>query len=136
MPVRVLAVDDSAVFTDALSEVLEACPDFELVGSARTGEAAVQVASSLAPDLVLIDVLLPGMDGVETCRRLNELHLGAHFILCSVAEDPRTPTEDCCGAAFVSKADISVRTLRDAWGRRPQLTASRASRTAATQPHG
>jgi len=134
MPIRVLAVDDSAVFVDALSEVLAACPDFELLGAARTGEAALEIAARIAPDLVVMDVLLPGMDGVETCQRLEALRPGTYVILCSVAEDPRGPGE-CSRAKFVAKADISPRTLRDAWLGRPRRLAQH-SPTAATQPHG
>jgi DNA-binding NarL/FixJ family response regulator len=134
MAIRVLAVDDSAVFVDALSDVLDACPDFELVGAARTGESALELARTVRPDLVLIDVLLPGIDGIETCRRMRNLRPGAHLILCSVGEDPRPPGE-CSDATFLAKADISPRTLRAAWLRRPVAAMTSWSTTAAP-PHG
>ena len=71
MPIRVYVVDDSDIFLDALHEVLDACPEFELVGEAHNGEIALKEVPHLAPDLVLLDVLLPGIDGIETSRRLQ-----------------------------------------------------------------
>ena len=56
----VYVVDDSDVFLDALREVFEACPEFELVGEAHNGEIALSEVPRLAPDLVLLDVILPG----------------------------------------------------------------------------
>jgi CheY-like chemotaxis protein len=133
MPIRVLAVDDSDVFLGALGEVLDACPDFALVGAARTGEAAIEVAPGLRPDLVLIDLILPGMDGVETARRLSDLRLGAHLVLCSVGEDTRRPGEQT-DVPFVAKADISPGMLRVAWNGRPHRAGARVVTTAAATP--
>ena len=109
MAIRVFVVDDSDVFLDAVREVLDACPDFELVGTVHTGEAAVTAVKSTAPDLVLVDVQLPGIDGLETSRRLTSSSDPPFVILCSVGEDPRA------GAPFLPKARISPSALRDAW---------------------
>jgi DNA-binding NarL/FixJ family response regulator len=121
MAVRVFVVDDSDVFLDAVREVLEACPDFELVGQAHTGEAAIAALSRMAPDLVLVDVQLPGIDGPETARQIESLSTSAFVILCSVGEDPR------CGASFLPKARISPSTLRAAWQHRTRAVADTAS---------
>lgn len=120
MPIRVFVVDDSEVFLAALREVLDACPDFELVGAAQTGEAALTAVERSAPDLVLVDVILPGIDGLEACKRLHEVVPGSFMMLCSVGEDPRTvdPSLGCSFATFVAKAQISPRALRFAWDRR------------------
>ena len=64
-PVRVLVVDDQRPFRVAASAVLRRMPDFTLVGEAETGEDGVRAAAELRPDLVLMDVCLPGIDGVE-----------------------------------------------------------------------
>ena len=121
MPIRVYVVDDSDVFVDAVREVLDACTEFELVGSAHTGEAALRCAPEAHPDVVLIDVALPGMDGPETCCALTRLGVDARYVLCSVGDDPRTPTDAVCArASFISKAQISRRTLREAWDTRSQ----------------
>ena len=116
MSIRVFVVDDSDVFVDAVREVLKVCSEFELVGSTHTGEAALIRAPATRPDVVLVDVGLPGMDGPQTCCALSRLGLDARFVLCSVGDDPRKPTDAVCArAAFVPKADISPRTLREAW---------------------
>ncbi len=117
MPIRIFVVDDSDVFQEALREVLEACPDFELVGTAHTGGAALPAAERAAPDLVLVDVILPGIDGLETCKRMHEATPGSFVMLCSVGDDPRAidPSMGCGFAAFVPKALISPRALRAAW---------------------
>ena len=116
MAIRVFVVDDSDVFLDAVREVLDACPDFELVGESRTGEAAILAVQREEPDLVLIDLELPGIDGLETSRRLAGLATQPFVILCSVAEDPRKSThEDLSATPFLPKARISPSSLREAW---------------------
>ena len=68
--VRVLIVDDQAPFRHAAEQVVEATNGFEVAGVVSTGEAAVQAAQALRPDLVLMDVHLPGIDGPEATRRI------------------------------------------------------------------
>ena len=124
MPIRVFVVDDSDVFLDAVREVLAACPDFELVGEAHTGEAALPAVQRLTPDVVLLDALLPGIDGLETSRRLATLRTRPFVILCSVGEDPRGAAQsaDSGAAPFLPKARISPSSLRDAWRHRQPVT--------------
>ena len=123
MAIRVFVVDDSDVFLDALREVLDACPEFELVGASRTGEAAIPAVQREEPDLVLVDIELPGIDGLETSRRLAGLAPQPFVILCSVAEDPRPATRAEPGAApFLPKARISPSSLREAWRTRGSIS--------------
>ena len=128
MPIRVFVVDDSDVFLDAVREVLDASAEFELIGEAHTGEAAIPAVRTMQPDLVLVDVLLPGMDGIETCRHLSGLDARPFMILCSVDEDPRTGARavDCTDVPFVPKARISPKALRAAWQSRATVDSALA----------
>jgi DNA-binding NarL/FixJ family response regulator len=70
MPVRVLIVDDQEPFRLAARMVVELTDGFEVVGEAETGEDSVAMTADLSPDLVLMDVNLPGIDGLEATRRI------------------------------------------------------------------
>ena len=69
--VRVLLVDDQAPFLRAMRSVVHETAGFEVVGEASSGEQSLLAAAELLPDLVLMDVNLPGIDGVEATRRLR-----------------------------------------------------------------
>ena len=69
-PIRVLLVDDQAVFREGLRTLFSLRPDFEIVGEAADGEEAVNCAARVAPDAVLMDLRLPGIDGVDATRRI------------------------------------------------------------------
>src|SRR3954453_15989041 len=71
--VGVLTGDDQAWFRQVVSDVVQATPGFEAVGEAETGEAAVSLVPVLRPQLVLMDVRMPGMGGVEAARRIAEV---------------------------------------------------------------
>jgi CheY-like chemotaxis protein len=116
-PTRVLVVDDSEVFLKAVCDLLATMPDFDLIGKARSGEEAVAMSMRHHPDLILLDIILPGIDGLETCRRLRSRHPTPLVVLCSVEDDPRDQQLDlpCSGAPFLRKNGITARALRRTW---------------------
>ena len=69
--IRVLIADDHGVVRDGLGRLVEALPDMELVGLAADGEEAVERSRDSEPDVVLMDLDMPRLDGIETCRRLK-----------------------------------------------------------------
>jgi DNA-binding NarL/FixJ family response regulator len=116
-PVRVLAVDDQAIFLRTLRQLIAATPGFEQVGEARSGEEALERATALRPDLVLLDVRMPGLDGVETARRLLAEPGHPTVVLISLDPLPEQQTEilQVGAAAFVRKQELSVRRLVALW---------------------
>ncbi len=71
-PIRVLVVDDHPVVKKGLRVILEDLKDLEIVGEASDGVAAVEGAERLKPDVIIMDVMMPGMDGIEACREIME----------------------------------------------------------------
>jgi DNA-binding NarL/FixJ family response regulator len=85
--IKLLLVDDHAILLKSLGFFLNTQPDLELTGEARNGEEALLKAVELQPDLVLMDMLMPGMNGIETTRRMLELVPGIKIlVLTSMAE--------------------------------------------------
>ena len=117
--VTVLTVDDKRIFLRTARSLIEATPGFEQVGEAASGEEALELAAHLRPDLVLVDVRMPGMDGVETARRLTEADPATTVVLISLEEVPQLSTAvDRAGAAgYIRKQDLSTRSLAELWDR-------------------
>jgi two-component system invasion response regulator UvrY len=114
--VRVLVVDDHPGLRAALRELIAGVDGFAHVGDAASGEAALELAERLRPDLVLLDVQLPGIDGLEVCRRLTAMVPRAVVVLMTA--DPASVAADAadCGAAtLVRKQDLRRRLLRELW---------------------
>jgi DNA-binding NarL/FixJ family response regulator len=117
--VRVLVVDDQRPFRFAAAAVLARMPGFELVGKADTGEDAVVAAASLRPDLVLMDVRLPGMTGIEAAGLVATEVPGVVVILCSTyARDDLPFSLDAPGVAgYLHKEELRAPVLRELWER-------------------
>jgi DNA-binding NarL/FixJ family response regulator len=119
--VQVLIVDDQAAFRRAAARVLARLPDFELIGEAETGEASVEAARRLEPDLVLMDIHLPGIDGREATRRiLTDVAWSKAppivFLLSTYeAADYAGEILACGAAAYLPKAEFGPAALAAAW---------------------
>jgi DNA-binding NarL/FixJ family response regulator len=86
-PIRVLVVDDHALFRRGLEMVLEQEPDIEVVGEAGDGGQAVQKSIETAPDIVLMDVRMPKGSGIEACRLIKEAVPSAKIIMLTISDE-------------------------------------------------
>lgn len=86
-PIRVLLADDHRLFREGVSSLLERAPDIELVGEASTGEEALRLTGDLAPDVVLMDLNMPGIGGIEATRSLLGRHPEVGVIVLTMLED-------------------------------------------------
>lgn len=115
--VRVLIVDDQLPFREASRMVVEMTDGFEVVGEAENGEQAVELASDLQPDLVLMDVQMPGIDGLEATRRITSVASPPHVLVMSTHEsgDYEGPAKSAGAIGFVPKSQFSMDTLEAVW---------------------
>jgi two-component system, NarL family, invasion response regulator UvrY len=115
--VGVLVVDDHAQFRKAARDVVEATPGFEPLGEATSGEEALRMIERLAPALVLLDLRLPGMDGIETASQITAVRPHPTVFLISVDDLPFTSADvaSCGAATFVRKRDLGTAALRRLW---------------------
>ena len=86
-PVRILLVDDQALFREGLRTLLALQPDFEVVGEAANGQEAVQLATTLRPDVVLMDLEMPILDGVAATRQLRTALPACRVIVLTTFDD-------------------------------------------------
>jgi DNA-binding NarL/FixJ family response regulator len=118
MAVRVLIVDDQKPFRLAARAVVEMTDGFEVAGEAETGEDAVTRAAELQPELVLMDVNLPGMDGLEATRKIQEDSGGGVVVLMvsTYEADEYAPRAAEVGAAaYIPKSEFDPDRLAEAW---------------------
>ncbi|MFF0292447.1 response regulator [Kitasatospora sp. NPDC004614] len=87
MTVRILLVDDQPLVRAALSMVVKDAPDLEIVGEAGTGDEAVRLAAELAPSVIVMDIRMPGMDGIEATRLITSGPSSAHVLVLTTFDD-------------------------------------------------
>jgi len=92
-PLRILLVDDHLLFRKGLAQLLDAQPDFEVVGEATDGLEAVEQAHQLRPDLALMDIRMPNCDGFEATRRIKAQMPEVLVVMLTVSEDERDLTK-------------------------------------------
>jgi DNA-binding NarL/FixJ family response regulator len=109
-PIRILIADDHRLFAEALQAILVGDPRMEVVGIATTGQDAVKQALALRPDLVLMDISMPGMDGIEATRRLRKKHPTACVIMLtgSDAQQDIDAARKAGAAGYVTKDRIAA----------------------------
>ena len=117
MSVRVLIVDDQAPFRMAARMVVEATDGFDVVGEAETGEESVTMAADLTPDLVLMDVNLPGTNGLDATRQILAASEAVVVLLLSTYEEEEyAPKAAECGASsYIPKSAFGPDRLEAAW---------------------
>jgi DNA-binding NarL/FixJ family response regulator len=118
--VHVLIVDDQEPFRLAARMVVEATDGFEVVGEVETGEASVDATKELDPDLVLMDVNLPGINGLDATRQIlsdaGADHRVVILLLSTYEEEEYAPRAAECGAAaYIPKSSFSPERLAEAW---------------------
>jgi DNA-binding NarL/FixJ family response regulator len=118
--VRVLTVDDQAPFRIAARSVIRRVEGFTLVGEAESGEQALEMVAELDPQLVLMDINMPGINGIEATRRIVADRPDVVVFLCStyaLADLP--PDAAASGArAYVNKEELTGAVIADLWARR------------------
>ena len=115
MTYRVLVADDQAPFRRAARSVLGATADFELVAEATSGEDAVALVDTLRPDVVLMDIKMPGIGGIEAARSITATHPETITILLSTYREEDLPPQarTCGAAAYLHKSDFAGPVLRE-----------------------
>lgn len=112
---QVLIVDDQKAFRSAARLVVELTEGFEVAGEAGSGEEGVQMAGDLKPDLVLMDMNLPGIDGAEATRRIVQATPQTRVVGLSTYADYRERAVAAGAIAFVSKSDFEPGILAELW---------------------
>ena len=117
-PIRVVIIDDQAPFRDAARLVVELADGFEVVAEAASGEDGVAAVAEHEPDLVLVDLVMPGIDGLETTRRIRALPHPARVVLMLSTYDPDEHRERALAAGaddFLAKGEFTPELLEQTW---------------------
>lgn len=111
--VRLLLADDDRLFAESLMSILSEDERIEVIGIAKNGEEAVELAAELQPDVVLMDLKMPLMDGLEATRRIRETELPAQILLLTGGEtDVRSEDATAAGATAFLRKESGVEELR------------------------
>jgi two-component system, NarL family, invasion response regulator UvrY len=137
--VGVLIVDDQAPFLVAARRLIASTPGFEFVGEATSGEGAVTLAAALRPDLVLMDVRMPGLGGLDAARRITAARSAEAVVLVSTdpQDVPDAAAQGCGAVAVIAKQHLRPSYLTALWqrareGRSPPQRPSQTSATSST----
>lgn len=124
--VSVVVVDDQAPFRRAARAILGATPGFALLAEADSGEQAVALARSLEPDVILMDIKMPGIGGIEATRLITTDRAATLVVLLSSYGERDLPADarECGAAAYVAKEGFGRGVLERLWNaRRPSASA-------------
>ena len=115
---RVMLVDDHEIMRDGLREVLQRAGDFEVVGQAGDGSAAVRIAQSLKPDVIIMDVMMPLKNGIDACREITEILPDTRVLMLTAASEEDAVMEAVAAGATgylqkYSGKEKLLRTVRD-----------------------
>ena len=115
MEKKILICDDHKIFREGLRALLEKQPGIKVVGGARDGLEAVRMARELSPDIVIMDVTMPGLNGIEAARKLAKVRKAARIIALSMHNDRKYVTEIFkAGARAYLLKDSAFEELMDA----------------------
>jgi DNA-binding NarL/FixJ family response regulator len=135
----VLIVDDQPPFLVAARQLIASTPGFEFVGEATSGEGAVTLAAALRPDLVLMDVRMPGLGGLGAARCITAARSASAVVLVSTdpQDVPAAAAEGCGALAVIGKQQLRPSSLTALWqrraaGPRPPQRPSQTSATSST----
>lgn len=98
-PIRVLIVDDHTIFREGLASLLSTAPGIEVAGQAGSGEEAVELANDIEPQVILMDIVLPGLSGVAATQRILSRNPGIRVIMLTMLEDDETLFAAICAGA-------------------------------------
>lgn len=112
--IGVLIVDDQAPFRSAARTLVRLVPGWRVLGEAPSGEDALAATAELDPDLVLMDINLPGINGIEATRRLVAAHPGILVVLVSTYAENDLPADagDCGAVGYLRKDDLTPKALQ------------------------
>jgi len=115
--VSVLIVDDQAPFRRAASTVVKLTPGFQVVGEADSGEGAVEMFEQLHPRMVLMDINMGGINGIEATRRITSVHPDVVVLLLSTYQADDLPADASSSgmAAYVNKDEFGPQVLQAVW---------------------
>lgn len=118
--ISVLIVDDQAPFRRAAAAVVKVTGGFEVVGEAESGEQAVELAGTLTPQMVLMDINMGGISGIEATRRITSGWPQVVVVLLSTyqAQDLPADARTSGARAYVNKEEFGPQVLEDVWAQR------------------
>jgi NarL family two-component system response regulator LiaR len=114
MPIRLLIVDDHDFVRDTISAALAGHSQIEVVGRARDGVEAVEAAVEVKPDVVLMDLMMPRLDGIAATRLLRKLCPDSRVVVLTSATPDSPPEAKAAGATSVIAKDAALTTVVDA----------------------